>query len=153
MTNKKARRIVALLVVLSTVSGYAAWRSGYLSGLPQLGRLGLFGSNDKPSPAGMTLYGNVDMREVQLAFRENYRIENIFVDEGTHVQKGQAIAKLDTRHLEQNIQRAEAVATMRRHVLADLVAGSRPEEIAEAQARVTAAVSVHERTRRDLERY
>lgn len=153
MPGKKARRVVALLLVLSAAGGYAAWRGGHLA-LPRAlaPYLPSLTGGERAVTGGLTLYGNVDMREVQLAFRENYRIETIYVDEGTRVRKGQPIAKLDTRHLEENVRRAEAVAEMRRHVYADLAVGSRPEEVAEAEARVAAAASVHDRARRDLER-
>ena len=36
----------------------------------------------------LTLSGNVDVREISLAFRESDRIADIYVDEGDRVQKG-----------------------------------------------------------------
>ena len=47
----------------------------------------------------LELNGNVDLREVSLAFRNSDRITEILVDEGDTVKKGQVLAKLDTQDL------------------------------------------------------
>ncbi len=149
----QARRIVALLVILSASGGYAAWHGGHLAMPRALAPyLPSLAGDGRAAAGGLTVYGNIDMREVQLGFRENYRIEMIFVEEGTRVRKGQPIAKLDTRHLEADVRHAEAVVEMRRHAYADLAAGSRPEEVAEAEAHVAAAAAADDQARRDLER-
>jgi HlyD family secretion protein len=43
----------------------------------------------------ITIYGNIDIRQVQLAFYDNGRILNLYVQEGDRVRKGQLLAKLD----------------------------------------------------------
>lgn len=43
----------------------------------------------------IVLYGNVDIRDVQLSFRVNGRIQKMNVDEGDKVKKGDVIAQLD----------------------------------------------------------
>ena len=48
----------------------------------------------------LVLYGNVDLREVSLAFKNSDRISDILVEEGDAVTKGQVLAKLDTADLE-----------------------------------------------------
>lgn len=138
----RLRRVLALLAVAMATTGYAAWHFGFVG----LGAAGL------ERPGELTLYGNIDMREVQLAFQESYRIEAILVDEGARVRRGEALARLDLRHLEENVRRAEAVAAMQRHVLAELVAGSRREEIREAEAQVDAAQALNERARLERDR-
>jgi len=40
------------------------------------------------------LYGNVDIRQVQLAFNNSERISVVLVQKGDHVQRGQVLARL-----------------------------------------------------------
>ena len=49
-------------------------------------------SGDRSAP--LTLYGNVDIREVQLAFQDAGRIRSLPVDEGARVSVGQVVAEL-----------------------------------------------------------
>ena len=56
----------------------------------------------------VTLYGNVDIRDVALAFNESDRIAQMLVKEGDRVRSGQLLATLDTRRLEAARARAEA---------------------------------------------
>lgn len=87
----------------------------------------------------LVLHGNVDIRQVELAFNSAGRIEQVLVQEGDRVEKGQLLAVLDSRRLQRAVQLAEAQVAAQREVVARLRAGSRPEEIAKAQADVAAA--------------
>lgn len=49
----------------------------------------------QPSSNIITIYGNIDIRQVQLAFYDKGRILNLYVQEGDRVEKGQLLAKLD----------------------------------------------------------
>lgn len=100
----------------------------------------------------LTLYGNIDIRQVQLAFDGSERIASMLVKEGDAVKKGQLLATLDTDRLRHAValQRAEAAA--RRHVLLRLEAGSRPEEISKAAADVEAARIEAENAERTYQR-
>ncbi len=98
------------------------------------------------APAGETagggalaLYGNVDIREAQLAFNGSEHIAEILVQEGDRVSKGQLLARLHTELLLAQVAEAEAALEAQRAVLAKLEAGSRPEEIHKAQAELAAA--------------
>jgi HlyD family secretion protein len=95
----------------------------------------------------LTLYGNVDLRQVELAFNNSERIAEILVQEGDHVRRGQVLARLDTRRLEPQVAQAEAQVAAQRHIVERLRHGSRPEEIAQAQAQVAAQRQVVERLR------
>src|SRR5215471_21514417 len=86
----------------------------------------------------LTLYGNVDLRQVELAFNNSERIAEVLVQEGDYVRRGQALARLDTRRLEPQVAQAEAQAAAQRHIVERLRHGSRPEEIAQAEAQVAA---------------
>jgi HlyD family secretion protein len=103
----------------------------------------------------LVLHGNVDIREVQLAFNASDRIQQILVREGQRVTAGQLLALLDSRRLSHAVAQAEAQVAAQREVVARFVAGSRPEEIRKAQADVEAAradaVNADEIYRRTLE--
>ncbi len=43
------------------------------------------------SPNELQLYGNLDLRQVNLAFNGNERIETVLVREGDRVEKGQVV--------------------------------------------------------------
>jgi HlyD family secretion protein len=87
----------------------------------------------------IVIYGNVDIRQVELAFNANERIAEMAVQEGDIVKKGQLIATLDRERLEHGVERAKARAGAQQEIVAKLVAGSRPEEIRKARADVEAA--------------
>ena len=87
----------------------------------------------------LVLYGNADIRQVELAFNAAERIAEMRVREGERVRKGQLLATLDTRSLSQNVAQRAAQAAAQEQALARLEAGSRPEEIRKARAEVDAA--------------
>jgi HlyD family secretion protein len=95
----------------------------------------------------LVLYGNVDLRQVQLAFNNSERIAAVMVQEGDHVKRGQLVAKLDVSRLEPPVTQGEAQVAAQRQVVARLHNGSRPEEIAEARSQVAAQQSAVERLR------
>lgn len=108
---------------------------------------------DHDSPAQeLTLYGNIDIRQVQLAFNAAERIKEMRATEGTPVNRGQLLASLDTQRLEQNVKLREAQAEAQRQQLARLQAGSRPEEIRKARADVAVARSDAGNAQRAFER-
>lgn len=86
------------------------------------------------SESELVLYGNVDLREVNLAFNGNQRIEKIYVEEGDRVSKGQLLAELESQRLQDAVKQAKALVEQQDQVLKRLVAGSRIEEIRQAQA-------------------
>ena len=49
----------------------------------------------------LVLHGNVDLRQVDLAFNNSERIAAVLVQEGDRVRHGQLLARLDTSRLEQ----------------------------------------------------
>lgn len=56
----------------------------------------------------LVLYGNVDIRQVSLAFNSSERIDEMTKNEGDTVKKGEVLAKLNTRPLELAIERQKA---------------------------------------------
>jgi HlyD family secretion protein len=100
----------------------------------------------------LVLYGNIDLRQVQLAFNNSERIAAVLVQEGDHVKQGQLLARLDTSRLEPQVAQAVAQAAAQRQVLTRLKNGSRPEEIAQARANVESAKADLLNARRQYER-
>jgi HlyD family secretion protein len=90
-------------------------------------------------PRELVLYGNVDLRQVQLSFNNSERIAAVLVQEGDRVRQGQLLARLDTRRLEPQVSQAEAETAAQKQIVQRLRSGSRPEEIAQARANVEAA--------------
>lgn len=87
----------------------------------------------------ITLYGNVDIRQISLAFNANDRIKEMFVEEGDEIEKGQLLAKLDTENLTLQIEKIKAEIEAQENVVLRLKNGSRPEEIAQELAKLNAA--------------
>jgi len=104
-----------------------------------LAGIGWFRHNDKAPATELTLHGNVDIRQMELAFNASGRIDRILVQEGERVKAGQLLASLDTERLRLARQQAEAQVAVQRQVVARYVAGSRPEEIRQARAQRDAA--------------
>ncbi len=93
-------------------------------------------------PAGtdtLQLFGNIDIRQVRLAFHNTGRIAQILVHEGTPVKAGSLLAQLDPVRFEAAVAEARARVAVQKQVLEVLLAGSRSEEIGEAEARVRSA--------------
>ena len=102
--------------------------------------------------AGLTLYGNVEIREVQLGFRVPGRIDALLVDEGDRVTPGQLLARLDPRPMQARLASADARLAAASAGVARDVNGTRPQEVAEAQAGVAAAQAALVEARRQLMR-
>lgn len=56
----------------------------------------------------LVLYGNVDIREVRLAFNGNEHVKELLVEEGDRVKAGQLLARLDDEYLQTALERARA---------------------------------------------
>jgi HlyD family secretion protein len=94
---------------------------------------------EPPAASGtLTLYGNVDIREVQPTFNDTGHVTAIAVQEGAVVKRGQLLATLDDTRYAAALAQAKAQMQNQKHVLDKLLAGSRPEEIAQAKATMDA---------------
>jgi len=101
--------------------------------------LGRIGRNSGKDQNRLILYGNVDLREVDLSFNDSERIAEVLVQEGTKVTRGQVLARLDTSRLKPAAAAAEAAVDAQQAVVEKLHHGSRPQETAQAQANVASA--------------
>lgn len=111
-----------------------------------------FGLWNEDESAELTLYGNVDIREVDLAFENSGRVEAIAVEEGDRVEEGALLASLDPSRSEDRLNQAEADVAQARADLAKARNGNRPQDIAQARARVDAARATLANAESDLRR-
>lgn len=95
--------------------------------------------NEPAATDKLQLFGNVDIRQIRLAFHDTGRIQRIPVQEGAAVTAGSLVAQLDPVRFEAAVSEARARVSAQQEVLTRLLAGSRPEEIAEAEANVSGA--------------
>lgn len=96
--------------------------------------------------------GNIEATEVNVGFNISGRITHIYVKEGDWVEKGSLIAKLDDKDLRYRFELAKAGLNSTQARLNKLLAGSRPEEIREAEARLNQAKYELENKRIQYER-
>lgn len=139
MTGGSGRLIkIGLGVVLAVVALFFVGRSA-----------GWWGAGDEGPPK---LYGNVEIREVELGFRVGGRISQVLVDEGETVRAGQELARLDQTPLRDRLAGADArVAEAAARVEKD-AHGNRPQDILTAQAALTDAQAQQGEARRQHDR-
>lgn len=122
--KKKVIRLVVIFILLAAV-GAGLWV--------------YFLQNKKEPKNELVLYGNVDIRQVELAFNASERIAEIMVREGEPVKTGQLLAVLETVRLQHGVDRVTSQVAAQRDEVAKLEAGTRVEEISRARAEVDAA--------------
>lgn len=78
-------------------------------------------------------------KRVNLSPKVAGRLAELYVEQGDKVQKGQVIARMESREIEAQLLQAQARLSRAQAELDRIVAGNRPEDIAEAQARANQA--------------
>ena len=117
----KRRILIAVIVALLAGIGYAVWH---------------YNNSEKENANRLILYGNVDIREVNLGFRVGGRVEQMRFEEGDLVHAGDVMAVLDKTPYQHDLDLAKAQLETRRANYQKMQAGSRPEDIDQARARV-----------------
>jgi HlyD family secretion protein len=133
----KRHFLIGGLITISIVAAFLVWRM----------------IQRDSAPMHLTLYGNIDLRQVQLSFNNSERITAVLVQEGDRVRQGQLLARLDTARLEPQLAQAQAQAAAQLQVVKRLRSGSRPEEIAQARANLQAAQADLANARQQYERW
>ncbi|HAF54911.1 MAG TPA: hypothetical protein DCL01_06790 [Thauera sp.] len=100
----------------------------------------------------LVLHGNVDIRQIALAFDGSGRVAELRVEEGDRVNAGVVLGVLDTRTLALQAEQAQAQIGVQQQTLQRLRNGARPQEIAQARSRVTAAQVDAAQAEQDLQR-
>lgn len=72
------------------------------------GTLGFLYFKNRKVGNELTLYGNIEIRQVDLSFQVSGRIENLFKEEGDTVKQGELLAVLDDRDYVSNLEKASA---------------------------------------------
>jgi HlyD family secretion protein len=101
--------------------------------------LSLVSCGDKPPADRIRASGSVEATEVQVSALVGGRLLELKVNEGDRVAQDQVIAVLDTADTQLAIQRAQAERDQASAQLALLRAGSRAEDIRQAEAQVKGA--------------
>mgnify|MGYP003362348075 CR=1 FL=1 len=100
----------------------------------------------------LTLHGNVDIRQVSLAFENSGRISSLAVDEGDRVKAGQVLATLNTEALKIQEQQAIAQLDIQKQTVREQQSGARPEELAQARAQLSSAQAQLQKATEDINR-
>lgn len=100
----------------------------------------------------LVLHGNVDIRQISLAFEGSGRVVEVRANEGDSVKSGDVLARLDTRTLALQADQAQAQIAVQQQALLRLRNGSRPQEVAQARSRLAAAAADATRAEQDLAR-
>jgi HlyD family secretion protein len=123
MKKKIILLVVLAVLVAAGVFGYRYWQA---NGKADTGHT-------------LVLYGNVDIRKVDLGFRVGGRIASIAFEEGDAVHRGDQVAALDPVPYENEVALAMAAQDRAAAELSRLENGTRPQEIRQAHAQVTEA--------------
>jgi len=92
----------------------------------------------------LTLYGNVDIRTVNMSFRVGGRLASLTVDEGDTIKAGQVLGELDRAPYQNALLQAKANVSTAQAKYELAMAGYRAEEIAQATAAVTQAQAAYD---------
>jgi HlyD family secretion protein len=115
--NRRLAGGAAVGVLVVAAAGWYLWRQH---------------AADDPN-AALTLSGNVDVHQVELAFRVTGRIANMKVQEGDKVADGDTLATLDRVPFETDVAMARADVDQAQAQLTKTQRGYRVEEIAQAR--------------------
>ena len=115
------KKIIPILVVLLCVGAVGAW---------------FYHKSHDSKKSTLTLFGNIDIREVTLGFRVPGKLAKLMCDEGDTVKAGEVIAVLDAQPYSNQVANAQAQVESLRARLKLREAGNRPEEVAQARSLV-----------------
>ncbi|WP_036774368.1 secretion protein HlyD [Photorhabdus australis] len=115
-----SKKLVLIILVVSVILGTILGSYYYQS------------KNDNT----LTLYGNVDIRTVNLSFRVGGKLSSLQVDEGDTITANQVIGQLDNTPFVNALNKAKATRNSAKAHLAMMEYGYRTEEIAQVRSEV-----------------
>jgi len=134
--NRRVMPVAAAGALVLAAAGWYLWRAR---------------GADDPN-AALSLSGNVDVHQVELAFRVTGRISQMSVQEGDKVTAGQTLAQLDRVPFATDVAAARADVAQQQAQLEKTQRGYRVEEIAEARATVQQRAADLDNARVSLQR-
>ena len=111
-----------------------------------------FQSRPVPDSGVLRVSGNIEITDAEVSFKIAGRVVERSASEGESVKAGQPVARLDTSELAQEVALRSAEVRAAEASLAELVTGSRPEEIAQSEAVVRRMQADVARARADFKR-
>ncbi|HET6374902.1 MAG TPA: HlyD family efflux transporter periplasmic adaptor subunit [Methylocella sp.] len=131
--RRRASRVIAFLALslLVAAGGISLWRARHPSIPP-----GIVWSN-----------GRIDGREIDIETKFAGRVAELLADEGDMVAAGQPVARMDTRDLEAQLRREEALVRQNEHAVLEAQAN-----VGQLQSQLTLAQQQLERTKALLKR-
>lgn len=117
------RTVICVLAVAIVVGGLGWWKH----------------QENQAMGDTLILYGNVEIRQVQVAFRVGGRIVDMAVEEGALIEKGAFLARLDPIPAKEIVRRAQEEVAVQEAELAKLRFGYQKEDIEQARASLVAA--------------
>jgi HlyD family secretion protein len=130
------QRLILFIILALFGGGYYAWsqwRQGEGNG-------------------ALTLYGNVDIREVQLGFRVAGRLQEMHAEEGDPVAAGTLLARLENTPFTEALAVADARVSEAAARLLLVNTGLRPQEIQQAREGVNEAQAAFDNAKNNLHR-
>ncbi len=131
------KTLVALLVLLAVVGGIVYWQ---------------FWRSPDNHRDHLKLMGHIEATETDLSFKLPGIITKINFQEGDYLKAGAVVAELEAKDLRDELLAAKARVRAAQAALDRLLAGSRPQEIAEAKAAVLQAQADLDNKKLDYER-
>jgi HlyD family secretion protein len=113
------KRVIPVVLLVAVVAGLITYLST---------------RNQRENDHVINISGNIEATEVDVGFKISGRIVERPFEEGAWVEKGRVLAKLDNEDLKNRLEVAGATLVSARARLEKLLAGSRPEEIRQAEA-------------------
>lgn len=132
--NKK-RIILVLAILLLAGGGYYVWH--------------LFKQGNQSE---LTIYGNVDIRSVNLSFRVNGRLASLDVDEGDKITSDQVLGHIDDAPYINALEQAKANTMAAQAQLSLAKDGFRSEQIEQAKALVAQSQASYDFAQRYFDR-
>jgi HlyD family secretion protein len=109
-------------------------------------------SGPREPRGNLHLSGNIEVTDAEVSFRIAGHVRERLVKEGDRVARGAVVARLESDDLEHTVALQQAEVEKARALLAEMTAGFRPEEIAQAEAALVQAEAERERAETEWNR-
>jgi HlyD family secretion protein len=124
-----SKKVIVAIIVITIILAAALWGWKTYQNQP---------------PSHLTLYGNVDIRSVNMSFRVTGRLAALDVDEGDIIKSGEPMGLLDNAPFDIAVRQAQANVDAAQAQYDLIIAGYRNEEIAQVAAQVNSAQSAYD---------